>query len=187
MQLAMYTTESANWYALLNKAQAAADYYFHPIVENYLVYVFATMSNDLEFLPGKTVRITDHFPYTKRERELLNTRKIGERSLILSGLFPDQAQKTGVPLVYLMERGKDAYAELAKTLPDNNLYTYFSKHFTKVVDVLQMVSEICEYSHSIDLFQACELWQETGSQRSYSFIQNNTRSFPVNIRSELHH
>lgn len=187
MQQAMYTPETSHWYALINRAQVASDYYLQPDVENYLVYVLACMSSEFNFMPSRAVVGKDSLPATRKERRLEDIRLIGEQSLIVAGLFPDHAQRTGIPLLYLMDKGRTAYRELSGSCPGNYIYAYLSEYYFKVVDVLQKVSQICGDKHSIDLIQAVELWQETGSRHSWDVIQNNTSAFPITATSDLHH
>ncbi|MFQ5660677.1 MAG: hypothetical protein ACE5GZ_09630 [Gammaproteobacteria bacterium] len=187
MKLAMYTPETSNWYALLNRAQVASDCYFNKNVENYLVYVLACMSSGIDFVPGKGITGTDLIPVTKRESRLMSIRQIGEQSLVVTGLFPDYANRTGIPLLYLMEKGRSAYSELADACPNEFIYFYLGEHFVQVVDVLQKLGEICGDNHSIDLLQAYELWQETGSRHGWAVIHNNLGAFPAAAGSELQH
>lgn len=187
MQQAMYTQETSHWYALLNKAQVASEYYLNSDVENYLVYILACMSSEFDFMPGRAICSQGFLSATKKERRLKDIRLIGEQSLVVAGLFPDHVQRTGVPLLYLMDKGRSAYQELSSAIPKNHVYSYISKHFVKLIDILQMVSGICGDNHSIDLIQACELWQETGSRHGWSVIKNHTDAFPTAIVSDLHH
>ena len=187
MQQAMYTQETSHWYALLNRAQAATDFYIQPDVENYLVYVLACMSNDLEFISSQSLYGHDVIPIAKKERRLQDIQLVGEQSLVVAGLFPDHAQRTGISLLYLMDKGRNAYRELASALPGNFIYAYISIEFVNIVEVLQKLAEICGDRHSMDLIQACELWQETGSRHSWSVIMNHTRAFPTSTASDLHH
>ena len=187
MQLPMYTNESANWYALINRAQVSADYYFHPVVENYLVYVLAIMSGELETTGKLAPEIQSTAQLGKRDQQFLKTRRIAEQSLVISGLFPDHANNTGVPLVYLIEKGQQAYTQLANAKPAEISYAYLSNHFTKAIDVLQVISQICGQSQSIDLLQACELWHETRSKHSLFVIRNQIGKLPTSHISELRH
>ena len=175
MQLAMYTQETSS------------DFYIQPEIENYLVYVLACMSNDFDFVPCRSVTGRDLTPSMKRQRRLQDIRLIGEQSLVVAGLFPDHAQRTGIPLLYLMDKGRNAYRELARALPGDFIYAYICRHFVNIVDVLQKLAEICGDNHSMDLIQACELWQETGSRHSWSVIMNHTGAFPTATASDLHH
>jgi len=187
MQQAMYTRETSHWYALLNKAQADSEFYLQPDVENYLVYVLACMSSEFDFMPCRAVYGQEFLPSTKKERRLHDLRLIGEQSLVVSGLFPDHAKRTGVPILCLLDKGKAAYHELANAMPGNLVYAYMCAHFINIVDVLHKLAENCGDRHSIDLIQACELWQETGSRHSWNVIRNHTGAFPTATASDLHH
>lgn len=188
MQLAMYTQETSHWYALMNRAQAASDFYVQPDIENYLVYMLTCLSNDFDFVPYRTTLYGhEAMSTTKKQSRLQDVRLIGEQSLVVSGLFPDHARRTGIPLLYLMDKGRNAYRELANAFPGNFIYAYVCRYFINIVDVLQQLAEICGDKHSMDLIQACELWQVTGSRHSWNVIMNHTRAFPTATASELRH
>lgn len=187
MQQAMYTTETSHWYILLSKAQVASEYYLQADVENYLVYVLTCMSSNTEFLPGSPSSSIYLKPKSKKENRLLNIRRVGEQSLVVAGLFPDHATRTGVPLIYLMDKGRDAFGQLSASMPGDFVYAYISKNYVRIIDVLHKLSELCGGNHSIDLIQACELWQEAGSQHGWKVIENNIGAFPTATGSELHH
>ena len=55
MQLPLYTTETANWYALINRAQAESNSYFQRDVEDYLVYLLAYMETELSYVENKSI------------------------------------------------------------------------------------------------------------------------------------
>jgi len=46
---------------------------------------------------------------------------------------------------------------------------------------------MCDGNHAIDLVQACELWQEAGSQHDWKMIENNIEAFLTAMGSKLHH
>lgn len=187
MQLALYTPETSTWYALLNKAQAESRCYFNAEVESYLVYVLSYMSSEDALTPGYSGEHAGTIAQSSKERRLSKVRKIGEQCLVITGLCPDYANRTGIPLLYMMEKGRNAFIELANSLPDEDVYTYISEHFVEVIDVLQKLSDLCGDGYSIDLIQACELWQETGSRYGWTVIQNNLGAFPTATASELQH
>ena len=87
----------------------------------------------------------------------------------------------------MMEKGRNAYEELVDHSPNNLVFEYVVKNYAKIIDVLQKVSELCGDHHSIDLMQACELWQEMGSRYGWRVIQNNIGAFPSATASELQH
>lgn len=183
MQLALYTQETTNWYSLLNQAQADSGFYLDGDVEKYLVYVLSCLSNGGIHVPCGD----DDSMQSKRDQRLTRIRKIGEQCLTVAGLFPDHANRTGVPLMYMMEKGRNAFQELASALPDAGVYAFLGEHFMKVTDLLQRLGEYCGENHSLDLIQACELWQEIGSRYGWAVIQNSTGAFPSATASDLQH
>ena len=187
MQLPLYTRETASWYALINRAQVESNSYFQKEVEDYLVYLLSYMEIELPYLQNRNVEADDLLPYTPKQRRLTKLKGIGEQCLLLAGLFPDRANLTGIPLLFMVERGCSAYRELADATPHLSLYSYIADNYGKVIDLLQKLGEICGDNHKIDLIQAVELWQETGSRHGWTMIRKNIGAFPSAIGSELQH
>ena len=187
MQLPLYTTETANWYALLNRAQAESNSYFQRDVEDYLVYLLAYMETELTYRENINIEANGFLPDTPKQRRLSKIKDIGEQCLLIAGLFPDHANLTGIPLLFMMEKGCSAYRELANATPEVSLYLYIADNYGKVIDLLQKLGEMCGDYHKLDLIQAVELWQETGSRHGWKMIKKNIGAFPASTGSELQH
>jgi len=187
MQLPLYTRETAGWYALINRAQAESNSYFHKDVEDYLVHLLAYVDSELTNVHYRSSEANGLFPYTPKQQRLAKIKNIGEQCLLIAGLFPDHANLTGIPLLFMMERGYSAYRELADATPEVSLYSNIADNYGKVIDLLQNLGEMCGDYHKLDLIQAVELWQETGSRHGWNMIKKNIGAFPASTGSELQH
>ena len=75
------------------------------------------------------------------KRQHAELRDVGDRCLLLAGLYPEQAQRRMVGLDYFMSMGSQAYHELAHALRTTfaDLYEHLAKAFSRVVRVLMEV------------------------------------------------
>lgn len=185
----LYLRDTAHWYALMGYAQAETGHYIEQEVENYLVYLLETMSGDVVGAgPHKQVLAELNATFQPvREKHLVKVQEVAEQCIMIAGLFPEHARRTGISLLYFMETGQSAYRDLHTAVPQSPVYSYIAKHYVNVIDVLQKLAELCGSCYPLDLIQACELWQETGSHHGLEFIINQTHALPITQGSELRH
>lgn len=95
-------------------------------------------------------------------------RKVGDRSLFVSGFFSDSLNRSLVDVDYYIQLGEYAYGSLARNgdaaLAD--VFDELSEKFAEFVDVLGEVSERTSLSSNADLLRLYEKWLRTGSRRS---------------------
>src|SRR3972149_2043816 len=114
--LVLHTNPTAQWHALVNEAQAAADCQLDQELESYLVFVLMRFADRpelaarifaLDFLKGTLA--AGHVRQTR-------LRDVGDQCLLYSGLFPEQAEQRHVSVNYFVDLGRTAYQELAALL-----------------------------------------------------------------------
>src|SRR3990167_7670565 len=105
-KLILYPTDTCQWHALVNEAQAATQLILDENMESYLVFLLKRFSESsqwveslvaLDFLEAMQVS-------SRRQVELL--RDVGDKSLLFSGLFPEVAAHRHVRLTYFTEMGQ---------------------------------------------------------------------------------
>ncbi len=167
-------TPAALWRDMIHEAEASCAIELNEEVEAYLVFlVMRYLAKPevvkqiiaYEFLAGM------HLSAMQRELALQG---VGDKCLLLSGLFPKIAEKRLVKISYFVNLGQSAYGILAKTRHD--LYSLLAKQFVNLMDVLQSMSQ------HVDLLplQAYDLWNETGSKRALAALRQYTNAMPVN-------
>lgn len=187
MHTYLYTAETAKWYGLLAKAQAQSKRYLDSETERYvadMLFRFGTDADSILFQPemGSSVE----WNVEKHDR-MMRLQSAGERCLVTAGFFPEHANYAGLPLSHFIEKGRQAYRDLTIAMPKVRVYAHVCEHFVGLVEVLQKVGELSGVCHSIDLLQACELWQQEGSHHSWRMIQANTNAFPASTMSSATH
>lgn len=113
--LILHPTETSQWHALLNDAQASSECFLEEEIESYLVFLLMRFNQSphiansvlaLDFL-----KISET-PAGKVKRELLQ--QVGDQSLLFAGLFPGLAEKKQVSIEYFVQMGKTAYYTVAQ-------------------------------------------------------------------------
>ncbi len=187
MSTTLYTPETAKWYCLLNQAQADTRYFLDTDVERYIADMLFRFSCDAEGLldyPKEAGNLEWNLAKEKRLQRLLGA---AERCLVTAGFFPEHANYAGLSLLHFIDRGRCAYHDLAEAIPGVNIYTHIDNHFIQLVDVLQRIGELSGVCQTIDLIQACELWQQEGSYYAWNIIQSQTGAFPAPLVSSTTH
>lgn len=100
------------------------------------------------------------------QRESL--RRIGDRSLFISGFFADSLRRKLVDVDYYVSIGGYAYNALSRHESDtfSAVFAELAEKFVGFVDVLSEVSERTSCSSNLDLLRLYERWLKTGSRRS---------------------
>ena len=174
-KLFIHPTSTAEWLALIYEAKAEANCQveLHEELESYLVFLLirfmqqpglATSVLGLEFLEGS------HAIGQQRQQQL---KDVGDKCLLMSGLFPERAIKRRVQLSYFVNLGKTAYYNVSqnelKSLAD--LYAELSHRFIQLLDVLQAIRRLAPQEQGLDFWQALDLWEETGSEAAKDTLE----------------
>ena len=129
-------------------------------------YVHATApgSDEEEALGTRLARALQGAGTAQRD----SLRKVGDRSLFISGFFSDSLNRSLVDVDYYIQLGECAYRSLARQGDDalGDVFDELSGKFTTFVDVLGEVSERTSLSSNADVLRLYEKWLRTGSRRS---------------------
>ena len=131
-------TPTQLWQGLLEQAQAQARARLPESQESYLVFTLVRHCRD-GLLPGRTMALEwldglSQAGAVRGER----LRDVGDRCLLLAGLFPGQAARRQVDPGYYLALGRSAYGELgqARGEPLAALYAELASAFAGLVRVL---------------------------------------------------
>ncbi len=179
--LILHPTSTAQWHALLGEAQQASAIYLKEDLESYLVFLLMRFTGEtsvassvlgLEFLEA----------YLQEPHHYHHLKDVGDKCLLLAGLFPGRAAKRRVKLSYFVKLGQLAYSTISHSLSiQEELFIKLCVEFPKLMDVLHAMRETS--SSTIDLLQSLELWHETGSQSAWQRLSEATSGLPVAPKS----
>lgn len=138
-KLILHPTDTSQWHALVNEAQAATSLVLNESTESYLVFLLMRFSQTTQLI--ESVLALDflesmHVP-GKRQVELL--RDVGDKSLLFCGLFPGMAMRRNVRLEYFSEMGQAAYLTVSELQERElaDLYYQLSAQFINMQQILQ--------------------------------------------------
>jgi hypothetical protein len=93
-------------------------------------------------------------------------KKLGDRSLYISGFFGDSLERKLVDVDYYAEMGGVAYGSLAQYAqePVAQVYSVFSKRFVEFVDVLTYISHSAQVQNDQNILRLYDRYIKTGSK-----------------------
>lgn len=155
------------WHRLVREATGRAHVELAETQESYLVFTLAGHMRDaliagralaLDLIEGLALDVD------VREERL---REVGDRCLLVAGLFPRLARRRNVSPAYYADLGQLAYGELALRRGDalSQLYGELADGFRALVRVLRSVRRPCDAPCEDDADVALRLQPSIGSVR----------------------
>ncbi|HKY70170.1 MAG TPA: hypothetical protein VJ205_04670 [Gammaproteobacteria bacterium] len=166
-------TSTASWYSLLLDAQKASNTSLIEEIESYLVFLLMRFVQKPELASSvlglEFINALQNLSATRQAR----LQEVGDKCLLLTGLFPERTQKKQLKMSYFVHLGQIAYRMLSLSEPKNlaKLYDNLCVQFVPAMDVLQATRNIT-FQKAKQFFTHLEHWQETGSQQSYQKMQD---------------
>lgn len=141
--LILHPTDMSQWHALVYEAQANTQIVLPENSESYLVFLLMRFAQTtqlmesviaLDFLEAMSVS-------GRRRVELLQD--VGDKSLLLCGLFPGIASKRRVGLEYFLDIGQAAYLTISELnhTQSADLYSQLSDQFRNMQLILQAMRQ----------------------------------------------
>ncbi len=138
-KLILLPTDTSQWHALVNEAQAVTRLVLNENTESYLVFLLMRFSQSTQLI--ESVIAMDFLESMrapgKRQVELL--RDVGDKSLLFCGLFPGMAVKRHVRLDYFSDMGQAAYLTVSELQESESAALFFqlSAQFITMQQILQ--------------------------------------------------
>ena len=186
-QLILEPTPQAQWQTLVHEAQAACGRQLDETLESYLVFLLMRFADK----PHCTARIMaeDYLnsQLLRGEQRADMLRDVGDHCLLFSGLFPQLAERRLVRISYFVSLGRSSYQQLSAVLDRgwSSVYHHLSEAFIILLDVLHAMRGLGGDS-VLTPIQALDLWQDTGSRRSYQQVCAAGAGLPVAGSAEKH-
>ena len=138
-KLILHPTDTSQWYALVNEAQASTRLVLNENTESYLVFLLMRFSQTTQLMESvMALDLLESLQLAgKRQVELL--RDVGDKSLLFCGLFPGMAVKRNVRLDYFSDMGQAAYLTVSELQDSESASLYFqlSTQFITMQQILQ--------------------------------------------------
>jgi len=179
--LVLQPSELAHWHALVNEAQEASTVALSEDLESYLVFLLMRFAENPDV--GSSIIATDFLENIngsgEQRRKVI--RDVGDKCLLISGLFPGRAKRRMVRVSYFVDMGQSAYSVLASS-NEHEIATLFEDlchSFVNLMDVLQATRDLAGANYDLQPLEAQELWDETKSKQAYKALQKYTDGFPI--------
>ena len=138
-ELILHPTDISQWYALVNEAEAATQLALNENTESYLVFLLQRFSQAPQLLESVIAIDFLESMGASGQPHIDKLRAVGDKSLLLSGLFPGIAQRRHVTIDYYTGMGQTAYLTISelKHASVSELYLELSECFTSMQKILQ--------------------------------------------------
>lgn len=138
-KLILYPTDTCQWHALINEAQAATRVVLNEETESYLVFLLMRFSQSIDWVESVIALDFLKSMHATLPRQVELLRDVGDKSLVFSGLFPEIATRRHVQLEYYTEMGQAAYltASELQSNESSELYYQLSMQFINLQNILQ--------------------------------------------------
>lgn len=137
-------TATALWHELVREGEQRAGRTLGEDLESYLVFTLMRHQGDAPLAHRiMGVELLEALQEGGRQREA-ELRDVGDRCLLIAGLYPELAQRRRVPLSYFVDLGQGAYDRLASELRAAwaQLYAELAHAFAQLVRVLVEVRRL---------------------------------------------
>ncbi|MNJ91111.1 hypothetical protein D3C87_87560 [compost metagenome] len=150
----------------------------YPLVENYLVQLLQHYLDTKNLFESEYSETGERNPQTLAEAYLIAQnaehttkmemlRKLGDRTLYISGFFGDSLNRKVVDIDYYAKIGGSAYAHLAHCTREDTLakvFQTFSKRFLDFVEVLTYISHHSFVKSDQSILRLYDRYLRTGSE-----------------------
>lgn len=137
--LILHPTDISQWYALVTEAEAASHLNLNENTESYLVFLLQRFVQTPELIESVVALdcLTAFQGPTQLQMEQLKI--VGDKSLLVCGLFPGLADRRHVSLDYYSQIGQAAYLTVSELQAHTSaeLYLQLSQHFPRLQKILQ--------------------------------------------------
>ena len=141
-KLILHPTDTSQWHALVNEAQALTRLVLNESTESYLVFLLMRFSQSTQLIESVIAMDFLESMHAPGRRQIDLLRAVGDKSLLFCGLFPGMAMKRHVRLDYFSEMGQAAYLSVGELQESESADLYFqlSAQFITMQHILQAMN-----------------------------------------------
>lgn len=138
-ELMLQPTSLAQWYALVNEAEAGCALDLGEELESYLVFLLMRFTERPEISTSFFALEFLESLHKLGSARNVSLQEVGDKCLLYSGFFPEQIQKRRLKESYYIDLGQNAYYALASISKQRlaELYQNLCESFLQMRDVLQ--------------------------------------------------
>lgn len=169
----------AHWQALVVEAQELGGIQLDEELESYLVFTLMRYLRRPEMAHRiLALDFLEAFQSSQQQRSQA-LRDVGDQCLLMSGLFPRQAERRRVRVSYYVDLGRSAYQNLADSFTKTaQLFAHLAEEFIAAMDTLQAIRVLGQQDTGLLPAAAYDLWQDTASRQAYEQLLRQTNGLP---------
>jgi len=175
-------TSTAQWHTLVSEAEAAAHCQLDETLESYLVFTLMRFCQRPEL--ARSVMALEFLEGLQQGgiRQHDTLRDVGDKCLLVSGLFPQTARRRLVSVSYFVDLGRSAYQQLHERA--HAVYGQLAEEFVPMMDVLQALRALDADAESLTLLESYQLWEKSGSEQALKRVKEQVPHQSVLIQNE---
>lgn len=141
--LILHPTDISQWHALVYEAQANSQLVLTESTESYLVFLLMRFSQTTTLMESVVAMDFLEAMSLSGVRRVEHLREVGDKSLLLCGLFPGMVHRRCVGLDYFSDMGRSAYLSVSEWYDSHlsELYLQLSEQFRTMQQVLQAMRQ----------------------------------------------
>lgn len=176
--LVLEPTITAQWLGLIKEAESSSHLSLQEDLESYLVFLLVRFTQRPEL--AKSVLAMEYLQgFNGAAGQSAKLQDVGDKCLLLAGLFPESAERKRVRISYFVELGQGAYssvAELSK-IEMAKLYHALCYDFVNLMDILHAARELA--GNQITPLQAESLWTDVKSTHALQVLRQYTQGLLI--------
>lgn len=173
------------WHRLISEAESTCQVSLHEDLESYLVFLLMRYCTRPElantYLGLEYLQTAQQNPMNE-----LAWRDVGDKCLLFSGLFPENAQKRRVSVRYFIDLGQSAFDTAANVSRQAELFQSLARHFPLLRDILHATRADSEAGLSQHLSEAVRLWDDAHSDYAESVLLEAGKILPTVSKQSTH-
>ena len=160
----LHPTDTSQWHALVNEAQAASQIVLTENTESYLVFVLMRYTKGTRLMDSILALDFLHAMNHSGRLRLDQLIELGDKSLLFSGLFPGLAARRRVSIDYFIGIGQAAYLTASELHHESSAQLFYElgEHFHELQSILTAMRSVakCIDSSNNNTLMTSELhWQ----------------------------
>ena len=167
------SSELSQWHSLVLEAEQDYGCQLDEAMQSYLVFTLMRFAKNPR-LNSKALAL-DYLSSHQLSRHLRSEqlRDIGDQCLLVSGLYPQSAEKRQVAVSYYVDLGRSAYHYISTETQQGiaELYQQLAESFILLMDLLQTIRQYS--SPALQPIAALDLWNQTGSRAAFAQISDS--------------
>lgn len=185
--LVLETTVEAQWHGLITEAWKATGTPENEEMESYLVWLLMRFCGRQDVGTGPLALDYFNAQVVPPQLKLAILRDVGDKCLLISGLFPGRAERRRVKVSYYVSLGRNAYNSLSILHRNllSHLFDKLSQDFVQLMDVLYVARNLTLESNRLSPIQAIELWSDTHSAQALRALSHYADGMPIAYSSQF--